>query len=985
MTTTLSAAPPSLTSLRAELRAASISAVVKELRSNASEEQRILRSVFCDALQNAFTTEGMNEAATSAIDFLFDAVASAAGEEDDGEVRGVSLSAIVAALGSLCASDHVAVTREVFAVFGEDADSNDPTAIEISQSAMKRFLRVVIGTTLGLSDDVSNRPMHRDTAFVAANQIAEAAFTAIDKNGSHTIDRTEFMAWLSTLKGLGGEAETGAGASLRREASEKQNPAHEVWESKDGGEIDSPRHHAPKPPRGPRPPPAPQPAALAAASEENLHSTIEESELQLALREAQHEIALLRDAADANTAESGERMARFKKMAMRLRGEDDVRHDAKVQELNDTILCLKEVADIQLREIEEQNEKEVALLEQQHELASSGRADEYKLAVDALAKMDMDHAETIASHKAELASYMEAHAEALESHEGAHAEALESHASTHAEQTSTLVQEMETARVAHAEALDSHEGGMASQTKAHAQALDSHKEELASHAEAHAQALNSHKEAHAEALEAASDHLEAHTEALEASHAEALELHEAAHAELTETHAAAIEAHVVAIEKEREQQLVALAQVILEHDSTTESITNELSEQLVTEQTLRASDSVRLTEESTLALKTAQDVHEEVHAETIASHKAELASHIEAHTEALESHEKALAEALESHTSTHAEQASALMQEMEAARVAHAEAHAEALDSHTEELASHAEAHSQALNSHAEAHAEALDSHKDAHAEKMETARVAHAGEIEALEASHAAAHAEFTEAHAATIAANAAAIEQERELLAVEIAAAHEAHEVKIAAAIEEHAVKIAAVETARDAASRAQQEVQVKYDAAVAMHAKQVVEVRETARDFIKKTMADAAAKEEKVFSQHRKEMEATRSSSSTAVIKMEEELWKHELAKSAADAESAAAATAKEQAVIAVRTRSSPHACIYIVRKISILILHTSRVFFCIVLSSSFYPCNSGTKVRCAASKSIRTIALSHSRAATTRSWPCSRRMESRLTSR
>jgi hypothetical protein len=267
----------------------------------------------------------------------------------------------------------------------------------------------------------------------------------------------------------------------------------------------------------------------------------------------------------------------------------------------------------------------------------------------------------------------------------------------------------------------------------------------------------------------------------------------------------------------------------------------------------------------------------------------------------------------------------------------------------------------------------------------METARVAHAGEIEALEASHAAAHAEFTEAHAATIAANAAAIEQERELLAVEIAAAHEAHEVKIAAAIEAHAVKIAAVETARDAASRAQQEVQVKYDAAVAMHAKQVVEVRETARDFIQKTMADAAAKEEKVFSQHRKEMEATRSSSSTAVIKMEEELWKHELAKSAADAESAAAATAKEQAVIAVRTRSSPHACIYIVRNISILILHTSRVFFCIVLSSSFYPCNSGTKVRCAASKSIRTIALSHSRAATTRSWPCSRRMESRLTSR
>ena len=82
--------------------------------------------------------------------------------------------------------------------------------------------------------------------------------------------------------------------------------------------------------------------------------------------------------------------------SLRQHVEDKVKHDAQVQALNDKLLCFEEAADIQLREIEEQNEKEVALLEQQHELASSGRADEYKLAVDALAKMDMDHAETIA-------------------------------------------------------------------------------------------------------------------------------------------------------------------------------------------------------------------------------------------------------------------------------------------------------------------------------------------------------------------------------------------------------------------------------------------------------------------------------------------------------------------------------------------------------------------------------------------------------------
>ena len=1104
----------SLHELRSELCNASISEVVKELKSNVSSEQRILRSVFCDALRNGFTSEEPNEAAASSLDFLFDAVASAAGEDGKSEERGISLSACVAALGSLCVADHEAVTTEVFAVFGDDCD------VEINQSAMKRFLRVVIGTTLGLSEDVSDRAAHRDTASVAANQIAEAAFTAIDKNGSHTIDHSEFMAWLNTLGlggGRGGEAaaEKDAGETTLREASEKEDSAHEAAsESKDGGDIDDamvlppqavppattsedvellrdelmsvsiiatlnqlhpqqsveeqraaprsvtcmdfcavlaaqlgaksalkeatliflfnaicdaapvalvvdevevapikaitaalatlcsmnhgetvdevfrvfdldrnntlsmaeikyflnivlamtfrlkdpevlpkktqvtifaaamatslfdeidtdhngtitkdefalwlrtavtgsdaskklaaaksdhhpswwssfPHAHAPKPPRTPRPPPAP--ATVQEDSYEIVTSAIEETKLQLALRAVQHENARLRDAADANSAVSEERIVRFKQMVLRQHVEDKVKHDAQVQALNDKLLCFEEAADIQLREIEEQNVAEHALHEQFHELEASGRADEYMLAVEALAKMEMDHAdemvairsaheevraEAIGSHSAELASY----AEALELHK----EELNSHKGTHTEQMNALMQEMEDARATHAEEIDSHK-------------------------EAHAEALDSHNDSSAEQMSTMMQEMEA----ARVAHAEDLDSHKVAHAEALDSHKGSSAEQMNALMQEMEAARAAHAEEL--------------------------------------------DSHKEAHAEALDSHKGSYAEQMStmmqemesaraAHAEELDSHKEAHAEELDSHRGSYAEQMSALTQEMEAARAAHAEeldshkgAHAEALDSHKAHSLLHFEAHTKALEA---SHAETIDSHKAAHAELTEThaaAIEAHATAIETERENQLSALAQVITEHDVTMESitnelsEQLVTEQEarvgdRESLTSEsksalgaarathaehIAELHEAHAVTITAVHEAHAVTIAAVHEALSTAHAAHAEVQVKYDAAVAMHAMQVSEVRLTARDFITKTMADAGEKEEKVFSQHRKELEATRSSSNAAVIKIEEKLWKHELEMVAASAEFEATAKARELAFIAVS--SSVSACL------------------------------------------------------------------------
>ena len=181
-------------SLREALHHASITKIMANFTTDLPTKS-ITCAAWCKALAAVLTDSGESTVPTSTLSFLYDAVAWAACEED---AAGISLRAAVAALGTLCSAEPRAVVESVFHcyVWGHAGAAAHG---EMSQSEMKHFLRVAIGVTLALTDDVAERIEHRPVATRQAAVYAEHAFDAIDKDHSRTIDREEFLAWLVTL------------------------------------------------------------------------------------------------------------------------------------------------------------------------------------------------------------------------------------------------------------------------------------------------------------------------------------------------------------------------------------------------------------------------------------------------------------------------------------------------------------------------------------------------------------------------------------------------------------------------------------------------------------------------------------------------------------------------------------------------------------------------------------------------------------------
>ena len=744
-------------SLREELHHASISTIMKELRLSATPQGGVTRTVFCAALRLAFASDE-NMAAESTLAFLFDAVAWAAHEETRSEAEGISMRAVVSMLGSLCVADHEAVTTEVFSAYAVDA-----TKCELRQDAMMNFLRIVMGVALALTENVAARVGHRVHAATAANRYAETAFNAMDKDSSHTIDREEFMTWLTQLdyaksdgtsadektaplaqsifKGDGG----GAFASMIKSHTNGDSDAAEKEAVK---ELKSPKIEAT--------------ARRIIVDTDDIAMAIAVSECRSELRAAEREVARLEDANAHNEAHSAQHIVAFKELSEQIKVEADGKHHAQMEALREKIEILQTASAEQIREISEAHTSEAALREQGHADVMDGHKSQHARALESLLQKDAAHAETKEAHaqvQRDLELEMEGakkHAEVL-----AAATAKEQGLTAQLEAIQSALAKEQSVHLAAREAINDHKDQ-------HALALES----LAQKDTAHAETKEAHAEtmtAHLEQLGALRlDHDEERSAALVAQAALEVESERVASLEMVVSHrdaamARTAEAHAKTIESHSENQLEALAQAFAIHNKVLQSHQDEVaSEQEVAQaETMRvAAKAAKAHEEKHNELLIAQaalftENERAASLETkISAHEATMSKLVETHAVKLDEHNEQHLDALAMILADHDN-------EMESHRT-QAVSEQEAASAEKQRLVAESEA---ALKHAVDTTRDDLEAAHDAALHAMRTSHEADIAEVHGkVEAAHAA-HAETHAAHAAVVEAHAQEHKKVREM----------------------------------------------------------------------------------------------------------------------------------------------------------------------------------------------------------------------------
>ena len=169
------------------------------------------------------------------LSFLFSALSHSSTQAN---VTSLDRAVVAAALSTMCVADHSAITSCVFTAY--DADHSGTLELEEA----RHYLEIVFRTTLGLNicaaagvDEMKvalqDVGQHSIEAEKMAAHFVSQMFAKIDVDGSGTITKSEFEAWLTSVNASGGEP-----------AAKPEDESPAAMQTM----TETPHSHAPRPP-----------------------------------------------------------------------------------------------------------------------------------------------------------------------------------------------------------------------------------------------------------------------------------------------------------------------------------------------------------------------------------------------------------------------------------------------------------------------------------------------------------------------------------------------------------------------------------------------------------------------------------------------------------------------------------------------------------------------------------------------------------------